>query len=118
MYKFLHNSQIHFAPGYHEALRQAGVALPKGIDPINHYIVRVWHWDETERDYSIEVFDAPGNQVFNGYDDALNCFNALASDYPNVAVEEIKLELIQYHRGKFTTYHSKILFPPLLAMEA
>jgi hypothetical protein len=118
MYKFLHNSQIHFAPGFHEAMRQAGIALPKEIDPINHYIVRVWHWDEKDRDYSIEVFDAPGHQMFNEYDDALTCFNALATDYPREAGEEIKLELVQYHRGKVTTYHSKILFPPLLEKEA
>jgi hypothetical protein len=117
MYKFLHNSQIHFALGFHEARRQAEFTLPEDINPINHFIVRVWHWDEHEKDYSIEVFDAPGYQVFKEYDDALTCFNALAVDYPEEAGEEIKLELIQYHRGKVTTYHSKILFPSVLARE-
>jgi hypothetical protein len=118
MYKFLHNKQIHFAPGFYEARLQAGLALPVDIDPINHFIVRIWHWDGNEKDYSIEVFDAPGHQVFKEYDDALTCFNALAIDYPNVAGKEIKLDLVLYHRGKVTTYHSKILFPTLLAMEA
>ena len=118
MYKFLHNSQVHFAPGFHAAMRQAGIALPEGINPINHFIVRIWHWDKNEKDYSIEVFDVPGHQVFDEYDDALTCFNALATDYPEAAAEEIKLELVQYHRGKITTYYSKILFPPVLARES
>jgi len=115
MYKFLHNNQIHFAPGFYEARQQAGIALPEGFDPINHFIVRIWHWDKNEKDYDIEVFDAPGHQVFKEYDHALTCFNALAVDYPEVANEEIKLELALYHRGKVTTYHSKILFPTVFA---
>ena len=118
MYKFLHNDQIYLAPGFQEARRQAGLALPEGIDPINYFIVRIWHWDVKEQDYDIEVFDAPGQQVFKEYDDALICFNALAVDYPEIANREIKLELVLYHRGKITNYHSKILFPPVLATEA
>jgi hypothetical protein len=117
MYKYLHNNQILFAPGFLEARRQTEFALPEGINPINHFIVRIWHWDETDKDYSIEVFDAPGHQVFKEYNNALTRFNALATDYPETAAEEIKLELIQYHRGKITTYHSKILFPSLMARE-
>lgn len=117
MYKYLHTNEIHYAPGYHEALRQTGSALPEGVDPINHYIVRIWHWDANEKDHSIEVLDAPGHQVFQEYDDALTCFNALESDYPKAAGEEIKLELVQYHRGKITTYYSKILFPSPLARQ-
>jgi len=118
MYTFLHNDQIHRAPGFSEAMRQAGLTLPEGIDPVNHFIVRIWHWDDKERDYAIEVFDAPGHQVFNEYDDALTCFNALAVDYPEEAGADFKLELVQYHRGKITTYRSKILFPSVLAREA
>ncbi len=118
MYKYLHNNQIHFAPGFQEARRQVGFALPEGISPINHYIVRIWHWDKTEQDYSIEVFDAPGHQVFEEYDDALDCFKALTANYPEKAGEEFKLDLVQYHRGKITNYYSKILFPPVLATEA
>ena len=74
MYKFLHNNQIHFAPGFPEARQQVGLVLPEGIDPINHFIVRIWHWDENEKNYDIEVFDAPGHKVFKEYDDALTCF--------------------------------------------
>ena len=114
MYKFLHNNRIHFAPGFHEARWQTEFALPEGINPIDHFIVRIWHWDAMERDFSIEVFDPPGYQVFNEYDEALTFFNALETDFPENGTEEIKLELVQYHRGKITTYHSKILFPPLL----
>ena len=115
MYNYLHSNQIHCAPGYSEALKEAGFALPEGIDPINHYIVRIWHWNENEKDYSIEVFDAPGHQVFQEYNDALTCFNALESDFSKETGKEIKLELVQYHRGKITTYYSKILFPPIMA---
>ena len=117
MYKYLHNNQIHFARGFLEARMQMELNLPEGIDPINHFIIRIWHWDATDKDYSIEVFDAPGHQVFKEYDDALTCFNALATDYPETAAEEIKLELIQFHRGKIATLQSKILFPSILAGE-
>jgi hypothetical protein len=114
MYKYLHNNRIHFAPGFREARWQTEFTLPEGINPINHFIVRIWHWDEKEQDYSIEVFDAPGHQVFKEYDDALICFNALEADYQEKAAEEIKLELIQYHRGRISTLQSKILFPSIL----
>lgn len=117
MYKYLYNQQIHTAPRFQEARTQTGFFLPEKIDPINHFIIRIWHWDEKERDHSIEVFDAPGHQVFQEYDDALTCFNALETDYPEKAGEEIKLELVQYHRGKTTTYYSKILFPSPLARQ-
>ncbi len=118
MYKYLYNNQIHFASGFQEARKQSGHALPEGINPISHFIVRIWQWDENEKDYSIEVFDAPGHQLFQEYDDALDCFKVQAIHYPEEAAEEIKLELVQYHRGKVTTYYSKILFPPVLAREA
>ena len=118
MYKYLFNKEIHTTLGLHEAVRLADFSLPEDIDPINHFIVRIWHWDENEKDYDIEVFDTPGHQVFKEYDDALTCFNALAVDYPEEANEEIKLDLVLFHRGKVTTYHSKILFPPVLATEA
>jgi len=115
MYKYLYNNQIHFASGFQEARGQAKMGLPEDVDPINHFIVRVWHWDAREQDYSIEIFDGPGHQVFSEYDDALNFFNTIEVDFQTNGSDEIKLELIQYHRGKITTYHSKILFPPLLA---
>jgi hypothetical protein len=117
MYKYLYNNQIHFAPGFHEARWHTKLALPDDINPIDHFIVRIWHWDETEQDYSIEVFDAPGHRVFKEYDNALTFFNALIIDYPNDTGEEVKLELIQFHRGRVSTLQSKILFPTLLAKE-
>jgi hypothetical protein len=117
MYKFLYNNQILHAPGFLEAMRQAGLALPEDINPISHFIVRIWHWDDNGRDFVIEVFDTPGHQVFNEYDDALTCFNTLAIKYQQVTSEEFKLELVQFHRGRVSSLHSKILFPPVLAME-
>lgn len=117
MYKYLHNKQIHPAPGFQEARTQTGFVLPEKTNPISYFIVRIWHWDEDEKDYSIEVFDAPGHEVFNGYDDALNRYNTLKTNHLEEAEDGIKLELVQYHRGKITTYHSKILFPSPLARQ-
>ena len=117
MYKYRYNSQIHSASGFSAAKKQEGLVFPEGVDPISHFIVRLWQWDEEDDDFSIEIFDAPGHQVFQDYNDAISCFKILTVEYPAQAVAECKLELVQYHRGKVTTYHSKILFPPLLARE-
>ena len=118
MYKYRYNSQVHSASGFSEAKKREGLAFPEEIDPISHFIVRIWQWDEEDDDFSIEIFDAPGHQVFQDYDDAISCFKILTAQYPAQAQVECKLELVQYHRGKITTYHSKILFPPLLARES
>ena len=118
MYKYRYNNQIHFAPGFYEARKKEGLALPEGISPISHFIVRIWQWDENDDDFSIEIFDSPGHQVFQDYDDALTCFRILEAQYPAQTSQEIKLELIHYHRGRTTIYYSRILFPPLLAKEA
>ena len=114
MYKYRYNNQIQSATGFQEARVQAGLALPEGINPISYFIVRIWQWDDNDDDFSIELFDAPGHQVFEDYDDAINCFKILEAQYPQEATREIKLDLVHYHRGKITTYYSKILFPPLL----
>lgn len=115
MYKYRYNNKIGSASGFSEARKRAGLALPEGIDPISHFIVRIWQWNEDDDDFSIEILDTPGHQVFQDYDDALTCFRVLATQYPAEVAQEIKLELIHFHRGRVTIYHSKILFPPLLA---
>lgn len=115
MYKYRYNNQIHSASSFSEARKQAGLTFPEGINPISHFVVRVWLWDEEEDSFDIEILDAPGHQVFDEYDDAFNCFNVMSIRYPKEIEKEIKLDMIHYHRGKITTYHSKILFPPLLA---
>ncbi len=117
MYKYLFNDEIHTALGFHEARQQCGRVLPNTIDPVSHFIVRLWRWDETDKEYSIEIFDEPGHQVFNEYDGALTCFNALEGSYPQKPADDVKLELIQYHLGEISTLQSKILFPPMLAGE-
>lgn len=111
MYKYMHNQEIHPASGFQEARQQLGIVLPEGIDPITHFIVRVRYWDKQDQDYSIELFDAPGHQVFGTYDRAIAEYKLLTEQLPNTETQEVKLELIQYHRGKLTTYQSKILFP-------
>ena len=117
MYKYRYNNEFHLALDFLDARQQTGRALPKGLSSVSQFIVRIWYWEENEKDFSVEVFDPPGHQVFGVYDDALKCFNALATVYPDEAREEIKLELVQYHRGKITTYLSKILFPSVLLTE-
>ena len=115
MYKYLYKNQIHTAKGFSEAKKREKLLFPEGVNPVSHFIVRIWHWDEDDDDFSIEILDPPGHQVYQEYDDAINCFKDLIIDYPIGAAVESKLEMVQYHRGKITTYHSKILFPPLLA---
>ena len=117
MYKYRYNNQIHSASGFSEAMKQKGLSVPNGIDPNSHFIVRIWQWDEDEDDFCIEMFDPPGHRTFKEYDHAMTCFRAMIAQYPLESMEESKLELVHYHRGKITTYHSKILFPPLLATE-
>jgi len=115
MFKYRYNNQIHIASDFREARGQKEFALPNTINPISHFIVRIWLWDKNDSDFSIEMFDPPGYQVFSEFDDALTSFNDIETDHSEITEEEIKLELVHYHRGKITTYRSKILFPPLLA---
>ncbi len=117
MYKYLFNNEIRSALDFHEARKLRGLTLPNTIDPVSHIIVRLWHLDETDKEYSVEIFDEPGHQVFNEYDDALICFNDLAAHYPEECTEDTKLELVHYHLGEIGTLLSKILFPPTLARE-
>ena len=118
MYKYRYHNKIHRASSFSEARRQAGLTFPQGINPISHFVVRVWLWDDEEDSFSIEILDSPGHQVFDEYDEALACFKAMTTHYPQEVETEIKLDMVHYHRGKITTYHSKILFPPLLARQA
>ncbi|NIQ02498.1 MAG: hypothetical protein GWM98_20750 [Nitrospinaceae bacterium] len=117
MYRYLFKNQVHSALGFQEARKQVGLFLPGGADPVSHFIVRIWHWDKDEREYTLEQFDAPGHQIFSEYDDALACFNDLAVNYPLEISNDVKLQLVQYHLGEITTLQSKILFPSLMASE-
>ena len=115
MYKYQFKNKTHFASGFHEARKQIELELPEGINPIDYFIIRIWKWDEMVKDYSVEVFDSPGHQIFGDYGDARTCFISLKIDYPMKIAEEVKLELTQYHRGSASTLQSRILFPSLLA---
>ena len=117
MYKYLYNNEIHSALDFHEARKLHKLTLPNTIDPVSHFIVRLWRWVETDKEYSVEIFDEPGHQFFSEYDDALSCFNDLALHYPQECTEDTKLELVQYHLGAISTLQSKILLPPTLARE-
>ena len=117
MFKYIYNKEMHTVAGLHDAVRLADFALPEGIDPVNHFIIRLWQWDEADKEYSVEVFDPPGHQVFKKYEDALDCYNALALDYPEESTEETRLELVQHHLGQIRILQSRILFPPILARE-
>ena len=78
MFKYLYNNEIYSALDFHEARKLRKLTLPNTIDPVSHFIVRLWRWDATDREYSVEIFDVPGHQVCHEYDDALTCFNELA----------------------------------------
>lgn len=117
MYKYLLDQNVHTAADVRAAGKQLGRDLPEGINPVKHFVVRLWRWDRGDRDYSIEVLDPPGRQVFAEYDDALDCFRALDAEYAQQCTEETRLQLIQYNRGQVHILHSKILFPALLASE-
>lgn len=117
MYKYKFNDEIHSAYGFREARKRIGWFLPADIDPTCYFMVRLWLWDNEEKEYEIEILDEPGHKVFREYDDALTFFNILLTDYPEQISEDVRLELVQYHMGCLSTLHSKILFPVLLASE-
>ena len=50
MYKYHYEEAVCTAENLNEARKQIGWTFPDGIDPNNHFMVRVWQWDETDQD--------------------------------------------------------------------
>ena len=78
-------------------------------------MVRLWKWDPSDGEYTVEVLGEPGHQIFNNYDEALNCYNSLAEELPGRILEDAKLELVHYHMGGIYPLESKIVRSPVFA---
>ena len=113
MYKYSYQGQIHTARDFFEARNKAGLSFPTSSQSASHYLIRLWQWDEGDRDYVVEVLNSPGYQVFSCYDEALVCFNTLIEFFPNEISEDVKLELVHCHLGETFGLESQILYPPV-----
>jgi len=113
MYKYTYQGEIHSARDFFEARHKAGLSLPRTFHSVSHYVIRLWQWDEGDRDYSVEILNSPGHQIFNSYDEALVSYNTLAEFYPNDIDRDIKLELVQFHLGEVYDLEEQVLYPPV-----
>ena len=113
MYKYSYQGRVHTARDFYEARNKAGLSLPCPFQSASHYVIRLWQWDESDRDYAVEILNPPGHQILNCYDEALVCFNTLAEFFPYEITEDLKLELVHFHLGETYSLESQILFPPV-----
>ena len=111
MHKYLLEGEIHTARDFLESQIRAGVKFPCPFRSFSYYLVRLWQWDTSDADYTIEILNEPGHQIFNSYDEALNCFNTLMSELLEDVQEDVKLELVQYHVGTIYPLESIVLMP-------
>ena len=115
MHKYFFEGEIHTAPDFFEARIRTGIGFPHAFCSFSYYLVRLWQWDTPDADYTIEILNEPGHQIFNNYNEALNCFNTLAEELPGRILEDIKLELVHYHLGTIYPLESKIVRSPVFA---
>jgi len=113
MYKYSFKGQVHTARDFFEARHKAGVFLPLTTSTISYYVVRLWQWDEADRDYTVEILSPPGYQIFNSHDEAMVCYNTQSEFLPSEITEDLKLELVQIHLEKIYALESKVLCPPV-----
>jgi hypothetical protein len=113
LYKYSFKGQVHTAQDLFEARNKAGLPLGDTLQSISYYMVRLWQWDDAERDYVVEILNTPGHQVFSAYDEARVCYNTLAEFFPDEITSDIKLELVHFHSGETYQLGSTILFPPV-----
>jgi hypothetical protein len=104
---------VYTARDLYEARYQAGLLLSDVFQSVSPYVVRLWQWDEEEKDYAVEILNTPGHQIFNAYDEALVCYNTLTEFFPDEIAGDIKLELVNLHQGETYELASKILLPPI-----
>ena len=76
-------------------------------------MVRLWQWDDAERDYSVELLNTPGHQIFSVCDEALVCYNTLAEFFPDEITSDMKLELVHFNLDEIYEMESTILYPPV-----
>ena len=113
MYKFFYDGKIHTVRDLFEARNLTNVQFPHPFHSFSYYLIRIWQWDISDADYTIEILNEPGHQSFNNYDDALHCFSTLADELPRRILENVKLELVHYHLGKIYPLDSQVLMPPV-----
>lgn len=117
MYKYSFQGQIHTAQDFFEARNRAGLPLQDTHPSVSHYLVRLWQWDDAEKDYAVEIFNTPGHQIFNVYDEAMVCYNTLAEFFPDEITNDTKLELVHVHQGEIHELAATILYPPVDAWQ-
>lgn len=117
MHKYLYEGGVHTAQDFFEARIRSGIKFPHPFHSFSYYLVRLWQWDIPDADYTIEILNEPGHQVFNNYDEARTCFHTLAEELPGCIQEDVKLELVHYHLGTIYPLESKILASPAFTGE-
>jgi hypothetical protein len=115
MYKYYYEGGIYTARDFIEARIQTGMRFPHPFHSFSHFVVRLWQWDISDADYTIEILNEPGHQIFNNYNEALNCFNTLAKELPGRILENVNLELVHYHLGHIYPLEIKIVMSPVFA---
>lgn len=111
MYKYTFQGNVDTARDFIEARVRTGMRFPQTFRSFSYYLVRLWQWDTSDTDFNIEILNEPGHQIFNKYDEALNCFNNLTEELPDHMPETVKLELVQYHMGVIYPLESRVLMP-------
>ena len=117
LYKYSFKGQVHSARDFYEARYQAGLPLSDVFLSVSPYVVRLWQWHDAEWDYAVEILNAPGHQSFNTYDEALVCYNTLVEFFPDEIAGDIKLELVNMHKGETYELESTVLYPPVHAWQ-
>ena len=117
LYKYYFKGQVDTARDVYEARYQAGLPLYEASQSVSPYVVRLWQWDDAEREYAIEILNTPGHQIFGTYDEALVCYNTLVEFFPDEISDDIKLELVHCHLDEIYELESTILYPPVHAWE-
>jgi hypothetical protein len=115
MHKYFYEGEVYTARDFFEARIRMGIRFPHPFHSFSHYLVRLWQRSTPDADYTIEILNEPGHQIFNNYDDARNCFITLAGELPGRIREDVKLELVHYHMGTIYPVESKIVLSPVFA---
>ena len=117
MYKYSFKGQVYTAQDFYEARDKTGLPLSDTLQSVSHFVVRLWQWDDTVRDYGVEILNTPGHQIFTAYDEALVCYNTLSEFFPDEIANDMRLELIHFHLDEIYELESTILHPPVDAWE-
>jgi len=112
LYKYSFKGQVYTAQDFYEARNKAGLSLPDTLLKVSHYMVRLWQWDDTARDYAVEILNDPGHQLFNVYDEALVCYNTLTEFFPDQIANDMKLNWFIFTKVKAMNWSPPFCPPP------